>query len=729
MRNTPRNRWFLVTLLLGATLGCHASSGTGKTESVSKDDTDNSLEQAFKILGTRNETPNYREAVNLVGTHVKRQVEANPKLEEKLRLAPTERALLKDRWKLTEGDLDEVEGSGFTPLDVAHLEFCSLVRDAARVIQHQVPGAKRPELARWSFDWAARQVRLQEEKREPLPPEFVLRRGQGTALERALVFLALLQQHDIDGCLVGCRDDQNELFLWAAGALVEEKGKKRDLLLFDPRLGVALPGPGGVLTLGEVRAQPKLLPTLVSDGGPAYRATPEQAARAEVFVAPPLSALAPRMRYLEGLLADFDRVRLAHDPAKLLARFEAEKAGVWGAGAADAPAPLLRNFLPPDEGGVDRTGRAVWFRRKAVPWLSIRQSFPEMPNLDAETQVANIVTALFHTYDARPQTLLLRGKFDEASRRLVRIHEEYQAERGAYRDAEQVRTLRQQWSQQVRKAYLARVNAEPGAEKQIADLFDDQYLVAVTRGEDEVGRMEQDVGSPNQKRARPKRGLLTAIVMQSTMGSLGADTAYLRALVRQGRAELSQDLLEHSPTGEARTRAAGAWKNTYKGWDDYLAEYPFTKAEAYNRVVQISRLDAANELFLGTAVSLLEDLFQTLAMEGQARLLRARALEKAGDVAAAREALAKLPAELTALEEVLDATLEKGVFQQVRTRLSQQLGSLEQRAGPKAEPSLLLTNLRHLSRDLAALERGAWRDTVRGLRAAAVARLGQLPAK
>jgi hypothetical protein len=734
MRNTLRCRWLLVSLLLGATLGCHGSAGTSKPERARKDDADNTWEQIFGVLRARNEASNFPAVIELLNNYVK----ANPSQVENLRVSGEERGLLKDRWKLDEGEMGEVEGTLYTPLDAAHLEFCFLLRDAARLMQNQVPGAKRPDLARWSFDWVSRQVRFQDEKRDPLPPEFVLRRGQGTALERALVFLALLQQHDIVGCLVGCRDDKNELFLWAAGALVEEKGK-RDILLFDPRLGIAIPGPDGVLTLSEIRAQPKLLPVVPSDGAPAYRATPEQAARAEVFVAPPLSALSLRMRHVERQLAEGDPVRLAYDPAKLLARFEAEKAGVWGAGAADAPAQLLRQFLPPDEGGVDKSGRAAWFRIKTVPWFSIRQGFPDLPNIDAQVPVAGHVQKLYEVYDSRPRTLLLRGKLEEATRLLVRIHDEYQAERETHRHNEPVRQkMRQEWASQVRKAYIAQANAKAAgqqgemkaAQEKIAELFYDPYLEVIKEGKDDIGQMEQDPGNPNQKRQKLKRGLLTAIIFDSTMGSLGADTAYLRALVRQGRAEPLQEQLEHTRSGEARTRAVSAWKNTYKGWDDYLTGYSFTPPEAFKRVAQITRLDPGNDLFLESAVSLLEDLFQDLAMDGQACLLRARALEKAGDVPTAREALTKLPKDLTALEILLDDTLEKGgIFQQLRGRLNQRLGPLEQRPDVKGEPPAYLTRLRHLSRDLAALEQGAWRETVHGLRAAAIARQGQLPAK
>jgi hypothetical protein len=503
-----------------------------------------------------------------------------------------------------------------------------------------------------------------------------------------------------------------------------------------------------VATLDEVRA--KAFPVLQSDGTPAYKVTPEQAARAEVFVAPPLSALSPRMLFLEGLLADYDRARLAHDPAKLLARFGPEKAGVWDAGSAAAPARLLRDFLPPDEGGVDKAGRAAWLRSKAMPWLSIRQSFPEMPNPESEGQVSRVVTALYRTYDARPREQLLRGQLEEATRRLVRIHDEYQAERDAFRDVEQVRKTRQDWAGRVQKAYLDLVNAKAAAQqapqdaqvqaglrtaqKQVDALLDDSYLVSLALGEDEVGMMKED---DNPKKAkRSKRGLLTSVVMQSTMPTLGADTAYLQALARQERAEQKQAQLDRQRAGRAKPEAraereaVAAWKNTQKGWDAYLTDYPLTPPEAGGRLTYIVRLNRGTDLYPYTALSLLEDLFQDVSMAAQARLLRARALEKAGDVAAAREALAKLPAELTALERVLES-LEKGGFQEIRRIADQRLRQLEPlvaQAGPKAEPPLPLTNLRNLSRDVSAMERGGWRDNVRWLRAAAAARLAQLPA-
>jgi hypothetical protein len=427
-----------------------------------------------------------------------------------------------------------------------------------------------------------------------------------------------------------------------------------------------------------------------------------------------------------------------------LERFGPEKAGVWGAGAANAPALLLWNFLPPDQGGVDKSGRDAWFRRKQIPWLTIRLRLAELPTFEAENPIAHVVSVLYETYDVRPRELLWRGKFDEATRRLVRIHDEYQAEREAFRDPAHVRRVQGEWPAHVKKVYLALVTAkaaaqqEPGneriqselrtAKKQVEALMEDEYLVGLMSGVDEVGLMKEK--SPNQKQDQPRRGLLTSVVLQATTSTLGADTAYLQALVRQERAELAQERRQHKPDKAAAAAALRAWRNTQKGWETYLAEYPYTSDDAARRLYGIFRLDRRNELFPASAVSLLEEIFQDVAMQGQAQFLRARALAMAGDVAAARETLEKMPAELTALEKVLES-VEKGGLQEIRGAIESRLRLLESqeaaRAGQKAEPSALLSNLRNLSLDLSALERGAWRDTFRDLRASAAARLQQLP--
>ena len=52
------------------------------------------------------------------------------------------------------------------------------------------------------FHWVMRNVLPCEQGDSWTPPAFTLRRGHGSPLERALVFLAFLRQARIEGCLI-----------------------------------------------------------------------------------------------------------------------------------------------------------------------------------------------------------------------------------------------------------------------------------------------------------------------------------------------------------------------------------------------------------------------------------------------------------------------------------------------------------------------------------------------
>src|SRR5262249_14339331 len=148
-----------------------------------------------------------------------------------------------------------------------------------------------------AFAWAVRQVRLREYEGPTLPPQPVLRRGWGTAMERSLVFFAALRQLGLDGCFLALpRPSQDRPRYGACGVLIPGK-EKPEIHLFDPRLGLPLPGPKGqgTATLADVRTQPDVLKQLSADKQD-YDVSPEQARAAEVHVVAPLSALAPRLR-------------------------------------------------------------------------------------------------------------------------------------------------------------------------------------------------------------------------------------------------------------------------------------------------------------------------------------------------------------------------------------------------------------------------------------------------
>src|SRR5262249_4036985 len=157
-----------------------------------------------------------------------------------------------------------------------------------------------------------------------LPPSYVLRRGYGSGLERAYVFLALLQQLGIDGCLVGPPDtaEKPSYFVptgpdgkpltagakgpfWAVGARVGA-----DVILFEPWRGERFHG-----TLAALKANPDPLKPWFDDK--AWGVTPDDIKKGAVFLAAPVSALAPRMELLESKLRAEAPVRLAIPPGKL----------------------------------------------------------------------------------------------------------------------------------------------------------------------------------------------------------------------------------------------------------------------------------------------------------------------------------------------------------------------------------------------------------------------------
>src|SRR5207253_10936580 len=140
-------------------------------------------------------------------------------------------------------------------------------------------------------------------------------------------------------------------------------------------LGLPLPGPKGqgIATLAQLRAQPAILQQLTVDDKAPYDVSQDQARQAEIHVACVLSALAPRMRYLQERLSGTDKVLLSVDPVALVQHFAAGVQSdpmkgvvvrVWNLpGDVSSPIRVLRNFVPEDEGGIDKTARREQWKR------------------------------------------------------------------------------------------------------------------------------------------------------------------------------------------------------------------------------------------------------------------------------------------------------------------------------------------------------------------------------
>src|SRR5262249_37367461 len=153
---------------------------------------------------------------------------------------------------------------------------------------------------------------------------------------------------------------------WACGALVDVKPEKdgedeKQVLLFDHRMGMPLPGTTDkdILTLSALCAHPETLKTYTVSPEYAYDVNPEMVAGVEIHLITSLSALSPRMLFLQrDLLAPAIKGRLTLEVEESLNEFANASPRI-----GDRKIPVrvathftgvLRRFLPPDEGGTDK---------------------------------------------------------------------------------------------------------------------------------------------------------------------------------------------------------------------------------------------------------------------------------------------------------------------------------------------------------------------------------------
>jgi hypothetical protein len=668
MMSAPRGRWAALLFLpavLGLAAGCSSTSTPSKSEEVEKKDTDDPLQEARQVVRQATEPGAYQPALEVVNGYLAAHKDAlapyqvGPKDRplllkalgklagadaEKLDAQALERKLLSERVGLEEDELREVEADRCSPLDAYYLDFCFQLRDAARSLRQgeRAGGGGREltqlEQVRQAFDWVMREVALETRSWELQPPEFALRQGHGGPHERALVFLALLRQMDFDGCMIAYPTKGGPVY-WLAGVLLAEKDAS-PIYLFDTRLGLPVPGPdGGVATLAQLRQQPDLLKRLNAGAPYDYDVTPAQAKEAEVHLVLPLSALAARMRFLEDeVFAAQDRVNLAVRAYRLLEHFQAadgREVHIWNRrGQKDQPRPLtptrvLRESLPKQEGGVDpQSDRFARHQRSRFPWSAVLDGFKEM-KLDEELPIAlkplqELVIQLIHMYIWTPQQQILRGRFDDASKRLVRLErvlEEYDTARpdgAAF--AEQLA----QWRGRVRTAF------QGGKEKQAREAMwdeDPRYdLLALTLRSPE---------EPEVERQKLRKGTVGFIIFRAAGDTFRKEIPYLQALLWQEKAERLQARLGRLASGKgpakgtkSRLALEDAWRNTEASWGQYEDANKVTPAVITGRVLDAVSTSRARDD--ESARSMLAQLVRELRRSLTAQVLHARALRASG---------------------------------------------------------------------------------------------------
>ena len=262
---------------------------------------------------------------------------------------------------------------------------------------------------------------------EWVPPAFTLRRGYGSAVERALVFLALLRQARIEGCLIVAPDSDPLQFLVAALDRGSDKEPAK-LYLFDPRLGLPLKTKDqkSVLTLQDALAEPALLQ-------PA-QITPEQAKKLEAWLVCPLYALSPRMLELQKGLKDQEVTLYLNAPQlhQEIAKATNIPVKVWNAPAHDqslpnSPTRCLSMFLPKQEGGHDESKRIEIVARARIPLANVVANFaqvnltnPPLP-LRVFQDLLGLCDDFFNKYDLQPREMYLHGNYEALIRRQERL--------------------------------------------------------------------------------------------------------------------------------------------------------------------------------------------------------------------------------------------------------------------------------------------------------------------
>lgn len=526
-------------------------------------------------------------------------------------LTPDAEKTLRELLRLRDDEVKEVRPASYSGLDPVYLSDCLYLRDAARALDvGGLPPGRQAELA---FAWVCRQIVLQPWvsagpqgqpiAMPPVPPTAVLRRGSGSGLERAYVLLALLQQLDLDGSLVGPPEaaDRDWTYLpegtdglprgpfWAVGVRAGA-----DVLLFDPWRGEPVPGPNGqgVGTLAQVRTNPDQLKVWREDKAHPWKVSPDEVKASVPFLVVSLSAVAPRMTRLEQELRSDLPVRLATDPVAQRRRFEADAKvpdlKFWNPPAEEfSYTRLLGSFTPAEEGGTAPDGQlALRYKGSMIP-PALFAAPPELaPRNESDVGVPEAVERIrlaaltsfggsFLT-PPTPREQIQRGQFRDATPRLVELRQEFGKAQDRVRQ-EQDRGVKE-WSEKAREVYtqLARAKEKertnPGAVAE-AQRAVDQFLHEGARTFGAlVDRTAADAG-----------------LAESTY--LLAQCKHEQAEQLQARAErLTADPKQKTTAEKARGQAASAWQEA-KGWWDKYEPFAPTQDRAFpGRAAHAKRL-------------------------------------------------------------------------------------------------------------------------------------------
>jgi hypothetical protein len=617
-------------LVLIALAGCPRTTikPAAKTGTATKND---SRRLALELLRQPPDAARYWDALQLLNSDISQRAVLRDKLTPTADTSKAVQAMV----GLGAGELQEFQYPTYRHADAYHVAECSTLRDASRAME--VSGVPLPELARHGMHWVVRQVLMHQQGDDWLPPAQVLRRGYGSSRDRVRVFLALVRQMQMEGCVFTLPDAPDEIVLIG----VTGRETPSPIFLFDARCCLALEtADRKIASTKDVDANPELL----------QRAglTAAQFRAADVKVACPLQALPPRMRELEDTLRNQGRVSLFIDPVTLQERFKellGRPVHVWNSPPAgdrveNSPTRALRLFLPADQGGADKadpttkTDRLTRFQNHLLPSMSLLQA---LDRINLGRQVAQIaftplawrIQDLLEKYDLQPRDMLLRGKGEEVVQRYERLRTFLEDENlVGLGDLPQFQRAVAEWRGKLDDAYRALAAKEPQGQAMVNNLWnEDQYLLTIANVEGE-DRLAPAQGRGEDRPPLPKKTVLTAIVAYVTRDYLNQRASWMRALVWHDKAERDQQRALRAPEGSpAPANARSAWLNTRSAWNLFLDRPAVGVADRQQRLNAIHMLlKRTDERSAVEAAHLLEVLHLDLHQQFAARIQQAHAV-------------------------------------------------------------------------------------------------------
>ncbi len=523
--------------------------------------------------------------------------------ENRPKLPEAERKAIAEYAALTPPEVEEISAENFTTLDSYYLEECLLLRDVARGLS-QVPDFQKTGLgiealapmalpaarfqadlkrARLAFDFICRQIYEELRNVPAAPPWFSLEAGCGSGLDRAYAFLGVLQQLKLDGCLIGppaifetpvAQNDNRKDAFQRVFTPIRAVGVRigKDIYLFDPFKSKAIPGAVGdrIATLAEVRNQPERLKAWAPDW------KPEEIKTWEAYLACPLSALAPRLTWVEAALAETNPVQLHCDVLALRDRFLQEagetKCRFWN--------PHPRN---PNDFSFDLTYPQILRRYRteqkralgSLPplWTEYRQQYdreyipignfmPIMPvrskNLGPKIErmgqeriydiYSRTIREILFRYGS-PRDRILRGQYNDANLALSTLKDEQDIIRKESAEHSDLDRMYETWVNAANDVYEELAAAEKSGDS-----------AAITAAQTNRSKLEQ---------YRP----MILIVLRNASTINRAEIAYLTAVCSHEKAERSQAALELKPSDSLKADAEIYWTNAREYWVAYINNY------------------------------------------------------------------------------------------------------------------------------------------------------------